>query len=1001
MRTRFHRKSPAIDDVRVLSALLSSPSTVLVGSSLDGVVQRWSPGAQALYGWTADEVVGRPLSLLMPPDRFQDLARLDRLVAGEDLPLFETVRLTRDGTRVPVEIHLVLLVDEEGKPSGTVALHHDLRDAQRLQNALRERDDELRARFHESPVPQSRVDLQGRLLAVNPALEELLGLPAESLVGHDAVSLYSEEAQPAVREALVRLVSNEVTSMAQEHDVCRPDGTRRRTVTSVSIVEDVGGEPVLAAVVEDITPLREAEDRILTEAARYDALLASMPVAVFTYDLQGVCTSSRGQGLDVLGFGQNELVGTNILDMYVELPEVWHPMREALDGQESQAFARQAERDWRVHYRALRDPHGSIYGAIGVALDVTDLVTAESEVRASEARLQSLLRNAADVAFVIDAEGRIAYASPAVSAQLGYDGSEMIGRRATDYNPPEDRRVVATTWAQIRDVPGGSARLEIRVRHADGSLRWTEQVLTNLVHDPAIGGVVCNVRDVTSRRRAEEELRRLAVRDTLTGLANRTLLLDRIEQSLGAARRSGTVTGLVVLDVVSMSVHNELLGQAGGDELLRVLATRLEAAVRTGDSVARVGGDEFAVLVDDVASAEDLRALASSLLEIAADPVEVGGERVSVRLQAGSSLGPASDAGALLAAAEQAIPHDSWSRRVVVRSAEAEAGEVWNAAVERLRVAVGGELALHFQPVVRLDNQAPVGVEALVRWEHPERGLLAPSEFIPLAEQSGLVVELGAWVLRTAVERIAAWQLAGRTLSVAVNLSPRQLVGNAFPQLVRSLLDESGIPPELLILEVTESALMDDPGAPDVLRSLRDMGVRLALDDFGTGYSSLTYLKRFPVDSIKIDRSFVSGLGRDADDEAIVASVVSLARAVGKLVVAEGVETVTQLAALRDLGVDQAQGFLWARGLPAADIDSWLDGHRAESLPPPRTATAATPTAQPEGGDEQRIIGLHLEGASLHTIAAALNAEGRRTPAGPRWTTTTVARVIAARLPRR
>lgn len=985
----------------MLAALLSSPSTVLVGASLDGTIERWSTGAARLYGWSADEAVGRPLSMLMPPDRVHELGLVRRLLGGEDLPPFETVRVARDGTPVPVELHLVVLSGEGGRPVGTVALHRDLRDAHRLQQALRERDEELRARFQDSPVPQSRVDLQGRVLSANAALEELLGRSGESLVGQDAVALYSEEAQPEVREALAKLMSHEVTSMAQEHDLCRPDGTRRRTVTSVSIVHDAGGDPVLAAVVEDVSALREAEARVFAEASRYDALLQSMPVAVFTYDRDGICTSSRGQGLDVLGFAENELVGTNLFRMYDADPAIRDALQAAAQGQESRALARQADRDWKVDHRPLRDPDGAVVGGIGVALDVTDLLAAEGELRASEARLHSLIRNAADVAFIIDADGRIIYASPAVTAQFGYDGSEMVGRRATDFNPPEDRRLVASSWAQIKDTPGGSVQLEVRVRHADGRLRWTEQVLTNLVDDPAVRGVVCNARDVTERRRAEDELRRLAVRDALTGLANRTLLLDRIEQSLAGGRRSGKTPGLIVLDVVSMRTHNELLGEARGDELLRTLATRLEAAVRSGDSAARVGGDEFAVLVDDVASAEDLRALASGLLEIAEEPVEVGGERVCVRLQAGSALAPARDAGGMLAAAEQALPHDSWSRRVVVRSGETEAGEVWAAAVERLRTAVGGELALHLQPVVRLDNQAPVGVEALVRWEHPERGLLAPSEFIPLAEQSGLVVELGAWVLRTAVERIASWQLAGRTLSVAVNLSPRQLVGSAFPELVRSLLAETAIPPERLVLEVTESALMDDPGAPDVLRSLREMGVRLALDDFGTGYSSLTYLKRFPVDAIKIDRSFVSGLGRDPDDEAIVASVVSLARAVGKLVIAEGVETVAQLAALRDLGVDQAQGFLWSPGLPMAHIDDWLDGHRAEVLPPPRAAAATAPrVTQPEDGDEQRILGLHAEGASLHTIAAALNAEGRRTPAGPRWTTTTVARVIAARLPR-
>ncbi|MCW2607897.1 MAG: hypothetical protein JWO60_2590, partial [Frankiales bacterium] len=310
------------------------------------------------------------------------------------------------------------------------------------------------------------------------------------------------------------------------------------------------------------------------------------------------------------------------------------------------------------------------------------------------------------------------------------------------------------------------------------------------------------------------------------------------------------------------------------------------------------------------------------------------------------------------------------------------------------RGLAAGELRLHLQPVVQIDGPV-VGAEALVRWQHPERGLLPPSEFIPLAESSGLVVELGEWVLREACAHAARWQAAGLDYEVGVNLSPHQLAGGRIVDVVRDVLATTGATPERLVLEVTESALMDDPDAADVLQVLRDLGVRLALDDFGTGYSSLTYLKRFPVDAIKVDRSFVSGLGRDADDEAIVASVVSLARAIGKSVVAEGVETVTQLDVLRSLGVDRAQGFLWSPGLPAEQLDRWLALQaRQPASPQPQPAPAAV-APQPQDDDARQMLLLHRQGASLHTIAAALNAEGRRTEDGRRWTTTTVARVVA------
>ncbi|MCW2614869.1 MAG: hypothetical protein JWN08_1863, partial [Frankiales bacterium] len=311
---------------------------------------------------------------------------------------------------------------------------------------------------------------------------------------------------------------------------------------------------------------------------------------------------------------------------------------------------------------------------------------------------------------------------------------------------------------------------------------------------------------------------------------------------------------------------------------------------------------------------------------------------------------------------------------------------------ELSRALGAGELRLHYQPVLRLPDGRVEGVEALVRWQHPVRGLLAPAEFVPLAEATGLVVELGEWVLRTACQTLARWTAAGRRLTVSVNLSPRQLAVPGFGALLREVLAETGVRPEQLVLEVTESAVIDDAGALETLRGLHVLGVRLALDDFGTGYSSLTYLKRFPVDALKVDRSFVSGLGRDRDDEAIVASVVSLARSIGRTVVAEGVETPGQRLLLSELGVQQAQGFLWSPALPLDELERWLDGDDPDDVPAPPAVGLPVDAAA-------RILALQADGASLHTIAAALNGEGLSAPSGARWHPRSVARVVAALVP--
>ncbi len=964
---------------------------MLVGAARDGTIDTWSAGAAALYGWTADEAVGQPLSLLAPPDRVQELVGRLRLYDGRALPAFETVRRHQDGTDVPVEVHVVPVRDAAGEVVGTLALHRDLRRAREAEDALEASQDELRAHFADSSVPQARVAMDGQVLAANAAMEELLGVGPGELAGRDALIGHLVGDRADLVSRLRDLADGIVSYVRGDRTLRTADGRLVPVVVTVTVVHGARGDRSLAVSAEDVTALREAEQRLRTQAARYEALLETMPVVVFVYDRTGVCTSSRGSALAHFGLEQDESVGQCLLDLYADHPHVVAAIRQTLTGRPSRSSMDAGGRVWEAHYRPLLGVDGRVEGGIGIAVDVTAQAVAEREVAANEARLAALLRHASDVALVVDLSGRIVYASASAGSQLGYAEADLFWTQAASYNHPDDRNVVAAAWRSVLRDAGATVRVECRVRHADGSWRWADHVLTNLVADPAVGGVVMNIRESTGRRRAEEELRQLAVRDALTGLPNRALLLDRVDRALASGRRTGAATGLVLLDVVGMSSVNERLGHAGGDALLKEVAARLQAVLRPTDALARVGGDAFAVLAEDVASEEDLRARASAISAAAEEPFEVDGQVLRVGLQLGTALSPSVDAGALLAAAERAAASRRASHVVV-------ASPLHDAGAEDLRRALREhELVLHFQPVVDLRTGTATGVEALVRWQHPERGLLLPGDFVPLAERSGLVVDLGAWAVRRVVAQLAAW--ADRDLAIGLNLSPKQLVVDGFPDLLRGVLQEHGVRPDRLVLEVTESALMDDVRAGTALEALHAIGVNLALDDFGTGYSSLTYLKRFPVGAIKVDRSFVAGLGVDADDEAIVSSVVSLARTIGKVVIAEGVATAAQLDVLRGLDVDYGQGFLWSAPLPLAELEQWL----AQGPPVParlrRTPPAPASAVVTDEGDRARILELHHQGASLHTMAAALNAEGRRTPAGPRWTTKTVARVVAALVP--
>jgi diguanylate cyclase (GGDEF)-like protein/PAS domain S-box-containing protein len=751
--------------------------------------------------------------------------------------------------------------------------------------------------------------------------------------------------------------------------------------------------------------------RSANDTAVLAALLTSPGTAVIGVALDGTVTSWSAGATAMYGWLPDEVVGGPIAVIVPpDVRDELHALeRRVLDGgQVPPVQTVRLHRDGRrvevqLHVLALRGPDGSVVGTLRLHHDLTPVRQAQDQARVHRARLEALLRNAQDVVLVVDVRARVTFASPAARREFGYPPAALLGRQVTAFHHPAEAERVRAAWLRVVAAPGATETLLLRLRHADGSWRECEHVLTNLLHEPDVAGIVVNIRDVTVRRAAEEELQRLAMHDGLTGLVNRALLLDRISQAMAWGRRNGTSTGVVVLDVVGMAAVNAAVGEGGGDAVLRAVAARLAESVRGTDSVARIGADDFAVLVEDVASGEELLSRAATCCEAVQGELVVDGVVVQVRVRAGAAVTPAADAGALLQAAERNVGSPSASAGRLQGSAGSPARQ-GSAAIGELRRAIAGDqLRLHFQPVLSVSDGTFLGAEGLVRWAHPDRGLLPPAAFVPLAESSGLVVELGAWVLGAAVRQASAWHAAGLPYVVGANLSPRQLVGGELVDLVQQLLRDSGLPPERLVLEVTESAVIDDPGAPDVLTALSDLGVRLSLDDFGTGYSSLTYLKRFPVHSIKIDRSFVSGLGRDSDDEAIVASVVSLARAIGKRVVAEGVETAQQAAALRALDVDSAQGFLWSPALPSGSLDSWLAARATqdegqEEPSDVRLQRAPAPPAVPAGVDDlhRRMLELHGQGASLHTIAAALNAEGSRTAAGPRWTTTSVARAVAA-----
>jgi diguanylate cyclase (GGDEF)-like protein/PAS domain S-box-containing protein len=546
-----------------------------------------------------------------------------------------------------------------------------------------------------------------------------------------------------------------------------------------------------------------------------------------------------------------------------------------------------------------------------------------------EARYASLIKNASDVIMIADVDGRLRFASPAAERTFGMHPDDLAGKNLLDLWGEADRERLAAFLAEVASTHGRSIG-PVEVVVGNGARRSTlESVGSNLLDDPAIAGLALNFRDVSERKALEEQLRQLAFHDPLTLLANRSLFRNRVQHALTLAQRSRQRVAVMFLDLDNFKNVNDSLGHDAGDRLLQAAAQRLVKSTRPSDTVARLGGDEFAILLEGIAESADVERVAATIARSFDEPLVLDGSDTYMAASIGIAFSqPGDDTEQLLRNADIAMYNAKAAgkaRFVVFQPRMQEQlrerlrlEEDINRALER------GEFFLEYQPVVDLDKRELLGVEALVRWNHPEQGLVMPGAFIAAAEESGQIIEIGRWVLAEACRAVKAWRdtiVAGDGLRVAVNVSGRHMQHADLVADVRAALESSGLEPGNLVIELTESTIMHNTEVNlERFRELKSLGVRLAIDDFGMGYSSLSYLHRFPIDILKIDRSFVGRLTEQDDGPELARAVVMLGETLGLETVAEGVEHEEQVAKLLELGCVAAQGFLFARSAPLKDV---------------------------------------------------------------------------------
>ncbi|MFO1376358.1 MAG: EAL domain-containing protein [Steroidobacteraceae bacterium] len=573
--------------------------------------------------------------------------------------------------------------------------------------------------------------------------------------------------------------------------------------------------------------------------------------------------------------------------------------------------------------------------------------------QSAESKFAALLRNSADVIAIVDAAWMLRFVTPSAERVFDQPGEKLLGRALADLVVPDDAAKVRELPVALA-APGSTQTLELRV-HRDGDRACViEMVATNLSEDPTVGGWVLNIRDVTDRKGLEEQLKRLAFHDPLTLLANRALFRNRVEHAVDAAKRRGRPVAVIFVDLDNFKKINDSLGHGVGDRVLRTSAQRLVKCTRSCDTVARLGGDEFAVLLEDAVAENLVLEIAGRIVEALQQPFSFGGSDLRVAASVGVTFAREGEGvEELLRNADVAMYHakgQGKGRYAVFQP------QMHKAVRDRLRVEADlsraiaqNEFRLHYQPIVDLKSGYLIGVEALVRWKHPERGLVHPQDFIGVAEDTGQVLGLGRWVLRQACLEVREWQrrvARGAEVRVAVNVSARQLQSSDLVAEVTRAVEESGLSPGNLVIEMTESVVMQNTELTlRKLQRLKALGVRIAIDDFGTGYSSLSYLHRFPIDILKIDRSFVQRLGEERDGAELARAIITLGDALGLEVVAEGIETEEQQRELLELGCVAGQGFYYSRPGLLHEIEYSIHAKRRQlvtSRLPKQVDTTAT-----------------------------------------------------------
>jgi diguanylate cyclase (GGDEF)-like protein/PAS domain S-box-containing protein len=948
---------------RMSMHMLDAIAQAVVALDLTGCVTYWNAAAVTCYGWTAEEALGRNVADLVAPDLTEDEAVevFEHLVAGKSWRRESSVQ-RRDGTKFPALLVNSGFYAADGELVGIIGVTTDLTELKSAEQARQDTERRLQtvldsenARRLEAAEASAKLEARWKALVsqsadvaliadadttaityVSPSVTRLFGWRPQDLLGRPGLSFVHPDDLTRVTDALQTIAEDPSSHATVDFRLKCSDGTYRWVEETISNLVDEPGVEGLVGNVRDITDRRAAEQALRRRDRLTRALAAKASDVALVVAPSGRVRYSNPNASRVLMAAEGETLATGFDHVHPDDRAEVETAMLGLTQSGASACVRYrrlgVDGSWRwvehIVTNCISDP--DIGGLIVNLREITEQVEAERALRSSESRYRLIAETAQEGILTSDLDGRTLYANQKMADLVGRSLSDLYDQSPLELAPAELRPEI--TRRLDERLTHGPECFEMPLTLADGTLRVLRVSTSPLIDDGRHIGSLAMISDITDARAAERDLQYRAFHDPLTGLANRALLLERTQNALDGLRTDTANTPAVLLaDVDQFKLVNDSLGHASGDELLIEVARRWERVLSPKDTLARIGGDEFVVLCAD---GDESRLIAERLRHALDDPIELAGRPVAVSASIGIAVAIADGGNAdeLLGYADAAMYQaKSQGRGRVAMFTPCLVAQAQNRLrlFNDLKGAIeNNELQLHYQPVVELATGRLLGVEALCRWTHPERGAVAPDEFIPVAEETGLIEALDRWVLRRACSDGAAMRAAGlldADTYIAVNSSACHLAQPGFETAVRAALLDAKLPASALVLEVTESAVMRDPDlAQVVLERLRELGVQVAIDDFGTGYSSLAYLRKFPVATLKIDRGFVNGITDRGDDRAIVSAIVDLARALGVATIAEGIETAAELELLQQLNCRAGQGFLWSPALPPDKLSELL-----------------------------------------------------------------------------